>query len=347
MHTAPETVVLGTGFAGLTAAVRLAEDGYRVRCHGDRAMGASQRNFGQLHSGAVYAPVLPEVAAACWQHRTRWFGLLGSDIPRTYGLALFSAYDEVERYTQAWSNLGIPVRPLSAGKLDCFGVGPCPAPEAAFALPDVSVDVSALHARTATHAADLGVALAPPESCTVVRSGDDVILWGPSLGYYRPSTLVLATGHRTAHLLDLLGLQHPLSISRLPYGVLDRSDLRHPLTYWLDGDLLALSPQPDGLHVALPGRPTEPVDEAKEHYRLAASLSQRWPALPVEKLRLAWGQVAEPTGSRPDPSALVVDLSSPPPGWGRAANLIVCLPGKWTTAWHSADQVAQAVGARA
>lgn len=30
MPIAPETVVLGTGFAGLTSAIRLAEDGYHV-----------------------------------------------------------------------------------------------------------------------------------------------------------------------------------------------------------------------------------------------------------------------------------------------------------------------------
>ncbi|MBV6697398.1 FAD-dependent oxidoreductase [Kitasatospora aureofaciens] len=346
MRTAPETVVLGTGFAGLTAAVRLAEDGHRLRCHGDSAIGASQQNFGQLHSGAVYAPVLPEVAAACWQHRTRWFGLLGSEVSRSHGLALFSSHTEVERYTQAWSNFDIPVRPLSTRELDSVGVRPWPAPETAFALPDISVDVTALRARTQAHAANLGVPFAPPESCAPVLSGNEVILWGPSLGYYRPGTLVLAAGHRTVHLLDLLGIQHPLTINRLPYGVLEGSNQQHPLTYWLDGDMLALSPQPNGLHVALPGRPADPIDESKEHYRLAASLAERWPALPAEKLRLRWGQVAEPAGVQPDPSALVVDLSSPPPGWGQVANLIVCLPGKWTTAWHAADQVAQAVAAR-
>jgi hypothetical protein len=110
--------------------------------------------------------------------------------------------------------------------------------------------------------------------------------------------------------------------------------------------MLALSPQPNGLHIALPGRQADPVDESKEHYRLAASLARRWPSLPAERLRLRWGHVAEPAGVQPDPSALVVDLNNPPPGWGQVANLIVCLPGKWTTAWHAADQVAQAVATR-
>jgi hypothetical protein len=74
--------------------------------------------------------------------------------------------------------------------------------------------------------------------------------------------------------------------------------------------MLALSPQPNGLHIALPGRPADPVDESKEHCRLAASLARHWPVLPAERLRLRWGHVAEPAGVQPDPSALVVDLNN-------------------------------------
>ncbi|MHA6761979.1 hypothetical protein [Streptacidiphilus sp. PAMC 29251] len=77
-----------------------------------------------------------------------------------------------------------------------------------------------------------------------------------------------------------------------------------------------------------------------ERYRLASALSRRWAGMPSEKLGLAWGQVAEPVGDRPDPLAVVADLSDPPPGWGHLTNLVVCLPGKWTTAWQAADQVA-------
>ncbi|EST38914.1 hypothetical protein N566_05000 [Streptomycetaceae bacterium MP113-05] len=346
MKSAPDTVVLGTGFAGLTAAVRLAEEGHRVRCHGDRAAGASLENFGQLHSGAVYAPVLPEVAAACWQHRSRWFSLLGSDIQCTPGVALFSSDNEVERYTHAWWNLGIPAKPLSASELDEYKTKPSLDAARAFALPDISVDVAALHAKTVAHAAVHGVDFAPPESCAPVFSGAEVLLWSADAGYYRPRTLVLAAGHRTVHLLNVLGIQHPLTIENLPYGVLEGPLPQLPLTYWLDGDMLAISPQGDGVRAALPGRPSSPTDAARERYRLAVALSRRWPEVPAERLRLKWGHAAEPSGAQPDPSAVVVDLSSPPSGWGRVANLIVCLPGKWTTAWHAADQVAQAVEAR-
>jgi hypothetical protein len=138
------------------------------------------------------------------------------------------------------------------------------------------------------------------------------MLWTPGAGYYRPGTLVPAAGHCTVHLLDLLGIQHPLAVTNLPYGVLEGLSPRLPLTYWLDGDMLAVSPQTKGTHFALPGRPSGSADDAIEHHRLATALSRRWPDLPVEKLRLKWGQVAEPAGIRPDPSALVLDLSNPP-----------------------------------
>lgn len=346
MKNAPDTVVLGTGFAGLTAALRLAEEGHRVRCHGDRIAGASVQNFGQLHSGAVYAPVLPDVAAACWQHRSRWFGLLGSDIPRTPGVALFSSHNQIERYTQAWSNLGIPAKPLSGSELDEYKPQPPLDSARAFALPDISVDVAALHSKTLALAATHGVDFAQPESCAPVFSGADVLLWSADAGYYRPGNLILAAGHRTVHLLNLLGIQHPLTIANLPYGVLEDPLPQLPLTYWLDGDMLAISPQGDGIKAALPGRPSTPTDATRERYRLAAALSRRWPEIPAERLQLKWGHAAEPSGAQPDPSAVVVDLSNPPPGWGRVANLIICLPGKWTTAWHAADQVAQAAAAR-
>ncbi|MHA6761999.1 hypothetical protein [Streptacidiphilus sp. PAMC 29251] len=35
----------------------------------------------------------------------------------------------------------------------------------------------------------------------------------------------------------------------------------------------------------------------------------------------------------------MVDVVDPLLGWGHLTNLVVCLPGKWTTAWQAADQV--------
>ncbi|GGJ92261.1 hypothetical protein GCM10010123_22590 [Pilimelia anulata] len=63
----------------------------------------------------------------------------------------------------------------------------------------------------------------------------------------------------------------------------------------------------------------------------------------AESLSLRWGTVCEPGKIGADPSAVVMDLRGPLAGWSPAANLIVALPGKWTTAWHCADQVIDAI----
>lgn len=57
-------------------------------------------------------------------------------------------------------------------------------------------------------------------------------------------------------------------------------------------------------------------------------------------MTLRWGTVAEPLGPQPDPNVLVINLDDPPAGWGRVPRTVLCLPGKWTTAWHAADLVA-------
>lgn len=66
-------------------------------------------------------------------------------------------------------------------------------------------------------------------------------------------------------------------------------------------------------------------------------------AITVVHQILIWGTVCEPTSVQPDPSSLVVDLRRPPEGWTPTRNLLVALPGKWTTAWRCADQVIDAL----
>ncbi len=66
---------------------------------------------------------------------------------------------------------------------------------------------------------------------------------------------------------------------------------------------------------------------------------------PIDRdLSLHWGTVCEPANAHADPTSLVVDLRDPPTGWSRAANLVLALPGKWTTAWHCAERVVDTLG---
>jgi hypothetical protein len=80
-----------------------------------------------------------------------------------------------------------------------------------------------------------------------------------------------------------------------------------------------------------------------EHARLRAALARRNIRTGDRDLSLLWGTVCELTEMSVDPPALVVDLRDPPTGWSPVRNLIVALPGKWTTAWQCADQLVDTI----
>jgi glycine/D-amino acid oxidase-like deaminating enzyme len=338
-----DVTIIGTGLGGLAVAIRLAEEGYRVTCYGDDRPGASMSNFGQLHSGAVYAPVLPEVAAACWEYRSRWFGLLDVD-DACHGIGLFGTEERADRYLDTWRQLRIPALPLTPRQVANVLGDIQPSVAAAFALPDLTVDTAALRARLVAQALVLGVHIQMPAECRVDLDAAHVIVEVDG-SVAAPDLIVMCAGDRTPSLLDNAGLEHQLSVSYLPYGfVPGQHEL--PLTYWLDDDLLALSPASGGVNVALPGRSPLAEGGNAERAHLANSAGRHWPALATEDLVLRRGVVAELRGSGPDPTAQVIDLKTINAGWGRADNLIICVPGKWTTAWKAADQVLAALHAR-
>jgi len=340
-----EICVIGAGLAGLAVALHLAGTGRGVTCYGDSKAGASLSNFGQLHSGAVYAPVLPEIATDCWEHRTRWFPYLDSPGRFPGGLGLFAEQEQADRYVRAWRDLNIPVVGIDPRDTGSAIGTPNPHPAAAFRLPDVTADTALLHQRLAAHAASVGVRLVAPAECQLTR--DDTVVIAFAGGERLASRLiVLCAGTGTVPALDQAGLRHPLALSYLPYGFVP-SRIDAPLAYWLDDDMLAISPAPGGVSAALPGRSPDKTGTEPERSRLAESVSRHWPSLAWERLTSRRGIAAEPRGDQADPSAQVIDLRVSGPTWDEADNLIVCLPGKWTTAWKAADQVLAAVEGRA
>ena len=333
-------LVVGAGLCGLAIATTAAQRGYSVRCVGDGHPGASLGNFGQLHSGAVYAPVLPQVAQACWQHRDRWRDLVRpATLGEPYGHALFATAERVDEYREAWQRIGIDVEEIdpTAGAM----VTATSPPAAAFRIPDFSVDLRILHARTADLALASGVQLVT-ETVALHRDVDNAVV-AVSPSDLRADVVVLAAGADTPALLTQAGIEHTLRTRRIAWG-------RHAgprpacLTYSLDGDLLAVSPDSDGTRVGLPGVNGQYGTTDVEYARLSAALEQRKIDPLGHVLRLHWGTVCEPGRDNADPSGLVADLRDPPTGWSPTANLIVALPGKWTTAWHCADQVIDALG---
>ncbi|GAA2514403.1 FAD-dependent oxidoreductase [Pilimelia columellifera] len=329
-----DVLVIGSGICGLTIAITAARRGLSVRCIGDGGPSASVENFGQLHSGAVYAPVLPAVAQACWQHRHRWNDLIGpARAGGTNGLALFHTTDAVNRYRTAWQRLGIDVT-----EVDAHTTAPNRQAAAAFRLPDHSVHLPTLHAslldlaRASDVRTDNGyeVALHRDPSTALVTVGDVTT---------RARTVVLATGAATPDLLTHAGIEHTLRTRRIAWARLPHT-VPETLTYWLDGDMLAISPDRDCVRVGLPGVAGRYGTAEAEHARLCAALARR--GIHPGGLDLRWGAVCEP--GQAGPSTLVTDLRDPPPGWTPTANLMVALPGKWTTAWQCADKVVEAIG---
>jgi len=328
-----DVLVVGSGLCGLAVAVTAARRGLTVRCVSDGRPGTSLTNFGQLHSGAVYAPVLPEVAQACWRHRSRWRDLARrAQVGGTHGLALFDAADAVDRYRDAWHRIGI-----DAVEVDPRAAGPFPTPAAAFRIPDHSVHLPTLHAGLAELARAGGVPVAHRQDVTLHRDPASTLVsvgpWTPRAGM-----VVLATGADTPGLLSGAGIRHTLRNRRIAWGRY-AGPSPESLTYWLDGDLLAISPDRDGVRVGLPGVDGQYTASEPELGRLRTALDRRG-LRPLDRdLSLRWGSVCEPTSPHADPTSLAVDLRTPPPGWSPTANLVIAMPGKWTTAWHCADHV--------
>jgi hypothetical protein len=215
----------------------------------------------------------------------------------------------------------------------------------AFALPDITTDTADLRARLMAYIVRKGVR---------IRSGAGYVLtfdgaracFADRTDSDATDTIVLCAGAAAPSVLDRACIGHGLVLSHLPYGYLP-GECHLPLTYWLDDDLLAVSPTAGGVRAALPGRSRTADGSSAEHGRLRGSLRRHWPALASDGLVHRCGTVCELRGSDPDPSAQVIDMRARRAGWSRVENLIACLPGKWTTAWQAADRVAALLGSGA
>lgn len=330
-------VIIGAGLCGLTTAITVAQRGLRVTCVADGRQAASVANFGQLHSGAVYAPILPEVTAACWAHRHRWHDYV-RDIHTSAkpGLALFHDTGAVDPYADAWGQLGIVVTETDPTVAGCW-----PTPAAAFQIPDISVDLASLYAKVLAHATSLGVTVIARPAPTRLQHDPDTGRVQAGDGGPDADIVVVAAGAGTPALLSDAGLAHTVHTRRVA-SARTSHQLADRIMYWLDGDLLAVSPTRYGSRVGLPGIGGRYGSDQVESDRLTAALEAHR-MIGRHHFTLDWGTVCEPATPYADPSGLVIDLRTPPPGWTPAGNALVALPGKWTTTWHCADQVVDAI----
>ncbi|WSZ92711.1 FAD-binding oxidoreductase [Micromonospora sp. NBC_00858] len=336
-----KVLVVGAGLCGLAIATTAARRGFDVLCVGDGRPGASLANFGQLHSGAVLAPVLPDVAEACWQYRNDWPDelLRPALVGEPHGYALFAETEAVHTYRTAWQHIGIDVEEISPDRSPARAAHPPAA--AAFRIPDFSVNLDILHARTRAFAHDCGVSLLSQRRTTLRRNQETTLVTVPDLSD-SPALVVLAAGADTPDLLARAGIAHTLRQRRIAWS---RHAGARPdaLTYWLDGDLLAISPDHADARVGLPSVNGEYGTDEIEYARIRAALVRRGLHRSDADLSLQWGTVCEPVTTRAAPTSFVADLRDPPAGWSRAPNLVVAVPGKWTTAWHCAERVVNAL----
>jgi glycine/D-amino acid oxidase-like deaminating enzyme len=331
-----KVLVIGAGLCGLAIAVTAARRGFDVACVGDGRRGASLANFGQLHSGAVLAPVLPDVAQACWQHRNDWPDdlLRPTLVGEPGGYALFTTVEAVDRYRTAWQHIGIDAEEINPHRSLVATEGP---PAAAFRIPDFSIDLDLLHARLTALARDSGVSLLPRCQARLRRDPETGMVTVDGYGG-RQDLIVLAAGVDIPNLLAQAGIANTLRQRRIAW--FRHAEIRPTaLTYWLDGDLLAISPDSAGARVGLPSINGEYGTNEVEYARMRMALVRRGLHSSDAQLRLQWGTVCEPSTARADPTSFVADLRDPPAGWSRALNLLVAVPGKWTTAWHCAERV--------
>ncbi len=116
-------IIVGGGFAGLSAAVRLVQSGFPVTLIEASKLGfaASSRNQGWLHSGAAFAQVDPHLAKLCYESLKQTIEFCPDCIEPETGPMVYCSLSEetkLEDWTSAWEAAGIPFQELPEGELN-------------------------------------------------------------------------------------------------------------------------------------------------------------------------------------------------------------------------------------
>jgi glycine/D-amino acid oxidase-like deaminating enzyme len=112
-------VVVGGGVVGLMTALRLGSCGWRVAMveRDQLGSGATLSNHGIVHSGALFAPLHPEIVPACYAAQSAYevsFPAALVDVRPAWYPATPPRLAELEK---RWAELGIPYAEVEAAEV--------------------------------------------------------------------------------------------------------------------------------------------------------------------------------------------------------------------------------------
>lgn len=199
-------VIVGGGFAGLSAAVRLAQAGLPVTVLEASKLGfaASTRNQGWLHSGAWFAQTHPDLAQMCHESLQQTIEFCPDCIEQGFESMVYLSLDDQtdqDVWTKAWEHAGIPWEPLP--EREPAGVSPQMAAEKVrwrARLPDRSFRPDVLLSQLAATARNAGVEIRTDTFVTGLLMEDRQVR-GVAVGAnedIRASLVILAAGASSA-----------------------------------------------------------------------------------------------------------------------------------------------------
>ncbi len=122
-HSSERIVIVGGGFAGLSAAARLAQAGLPVTVIESSKLGyaASTQNQGWLYSGAWFAKTDPTLAELCYNSLLQTLSFCPDCVEPGVGSMIYCSLENStseEDWVRAWEKAGIPSQPLLVGELN-------------------------------------------------------------------------------------------------------------------------------------------------------------------------------------------------------------------------------------
>ncbi len=180
-EAAHRVIVIGGGFAGLAVAARLAQAGLPVTVFEASRLGhgASTRNQGWLHSGAVFAVHNPPLARMCHESLQQTLAFCPQCVePGHEGMAFVVSRPETHgtEWTEAWANAGIAYREIPRqdvlNRLPDFDAQRL---IKAFLLPDRSIRPDILLEHLAAAAANAGAEIRAETPVTELRATGEQI----------------------------------------------------------------------------------------------------------------------------------------------------------------------------